>query len=85
LGSVLRLASDRINADHCGRRQEHAVHREQQISGVGQCAAAAGVVNPADPSVTSWGDSGHDDATIIVALAEQLSKRTIPKCPTAGP
>ena len=46
--------------------------------------ASAGVVKPADPSVTSWGDSDHDDATVIVALAEQLSKRTIPKCP-AGP
>ena len=47
--------------------------------------ASAGVVKAADPSVSSWGDDGHDDATIIVALAEQLSKRTIPSCPAAGP
>jgi hypothetical protein len=46
--------------------------------------ASAGVVKAADPSVSSWGDSEHDDATIIVALAEQLSKRTIPKCPATG-
>jgi hypothetical protein len=43
--------------------------------------ASQGVVKAADPSVVAWGDAGHDDATIIVTMAEQLSKRTIPKCP----
>ena len=28
-----------------------------------------------------WGDAEHDDASIIVAMAEQLSRRTLPKCP----
>jgi hypothetical protein len=32
-----------------------------------------------------WGDAGHDNAKIIVTMAEQLSKRTLPKCPPAGP
>lgn len=45
--------------------------------------SAERVVKPADPSVDSdkWGDAGHDDATIIAIMAEQLSKRTIPRCP----
>jgi hypothetical protein len=47
--------------------------------------SSKGVAKPADPSVTAWGDAKHDDATIIVTMAEQLSRRAIPKCPAAGP
>jgi hypothetical protein len=45
--------------------------------------SAKRVVKPADPRVADdkWGDPKHDDAKIIAVMAEQLSKRTIPRCP----
>jgi Metallo-peptidase family M12B Reprolysin-like len=77
-GKVVRANKPRVvTVEVVGRKSSDRKHRLPMFTSLSPVAKSA------SPKVKEgkWGDADHDDATIIVTMAEQLSKRTIPKCP----
>ena len=81
-GKVVRASNPRVaTVEVVGTKSKDRKHRLPMFTSLSPVAKSA------SPKVKEgkWGDADHDDATIIVTMAEQLSKRTLPKCPPAGP
>ena len=77
-GKVVRAKKPRVvTVEVVGSKSSDRKHRLPMFTSLSPVAKSA------SPKVKEgkWGDADHDDATIIVTMAEQLSKRTIPKCP----